>query len=240
MTDKQIRRYRRISQGAGLAMLILGAVAAMDWLGAVLVWGRVSVTQIFAGLATIAGIVSRWAEQQIPARKDAPNLPPGAAAGAVALLAILAAPMIPACSSGLATAYRSHGVLVTARDGAGEALATTQRAAMVRCEAEHKPPAESWRLALKDCYQQARAPVAVWVHHVKPAITTALAGYWVALEAAYIAGDKALDKASKLAAGACAALRAAETALAQYRDQIGMIGATVTGAVAAGKAMVCR
>ena len=60
-----------------LVVLIFGAVAAFDWLGGVKVFADVSLTQLMAGLATIAGVVTRWCEQQIPARKELDPKKPG-------------------------------------------------------------------------------------------------------------------------------------------------------------------
>ena len=77
MSEQQIAGYRRASQIAGLVMLIFGAVAAFDWLGGVRVFANVSLTQLMAGLATIAGVVTRWCEQQIPARKELDPKKPG-------------------------------------------------------------------------------------------------------------------------------------------------------------------
>lgn len=234
MTDTQIKRWTWASSILILLAGLAGVLAAADYIPA-------GVRQFAALGVALLGVASRWCEQQLPPRKEIAAKPPASgAAGPIAILAIVAALAMPACPNALATAYRTHAVLVTARDGAGETLAATQRAAMVKCEAEHKPPAENWRLAMVDCYKRVRAPVAAWVQHVRPAITAALAAFWLALEASYVAGDKALDKAGKAAAGACAALKAAEVGLTQYRDKLGSIGETVLAAVAAGKVLVCR
>lgn len=147
---------------------------------------------------------------------------------------------VAGCKFPLAAAYRTHSLLVTARDGAGETLAKTQRAEMVKCEAQHRAPAENWKADLKKCYLRVRGPVAIWVRHVRPALTAALAAMWLALESVFVAGKKDIDKANKAAAVACASLQAAESALKQYAGQLGKLKSTIIGAVVAGKVLVCK
>ena len=149
---------------------------------------------------------------------------------------------VAGCKFPLAAAYRTHSLLVTARDGAGETLARVQRAEMVECEAQHRAPATSWKADLKKCYQRVREPVAIWVRHVRPAITAALSALWFALETYYVVDKQDTPAAKKARAIACAKLQAAETTLKQYAGQLGKLGTlkdTIIGGVAAGKALVC-
>ena len=72
------RKLQLISSFAGLAMLLFGAVAAFDWLNTVKPVGGIKLPQIFAGLATLSGVLSRWAAHQMtPPQKnqDKPNAP---------------------------------------------------------------------------------------------------------------------------------------------------------------------
>lgn len=135
----------------------------------------------------------------------------------------------------LATAYRAHGLMVTARDGAGETIANQQRAAAVRCEAAHKGKL----VPLRDCLHKVREPVRAWVQHIRPAITATASTYWLALESAYVLQDRSLDKLSQAAQLACSALTALEVTLRQYAAHLGKLRAVLLGAVAGGKVLVC-
>lgn len=135
----------------------------------------------------------------------------------------------------LATAYRAHALIVTARDGVGETIANQQRAMAARCEAAHKGEVEP----LRDCLHQVREPVRAWVRHIRPAITATASTYWLALESAYVLQNKSLDKMSKAARLACSALIALGVTLQQYSAHLGKLKAVLLGAVAGGKVLVC-
>ena len=230
MTDKAIRQWTWAARLLTILGVLAGILAAAQQL-----------PEWFRDYSTIAvallGAVAAWIYSFLPAAGPGSGswMPPTAVA--VLMLAALAA---GSCKlPPLATAYRTHALLITARDGAGETLAKVQRAKMLRCEADHRPSAPNWKALLKACYQDVRAPVTAWTKHVRPAITAAAAALWLALESAYIAGRKGLDTTARASALACATLTAAEVAIKPYAAQLGSLRVLVLGALAGGRLLVC-
>ncbi len=234
MTEKQIARYQLVSRFAGLAMLVFGAIAAFDWLGKVHPFEGVSLTQIFAGLATLCGVVTRWAAGQLPASK--PKVLP---LGLIALVLACGLMYAGACKvPPLAMAYRGFGLLTVARDSGGEVLTNVNRARAVKCRADH--PLATDKPGRIACLKNVEADQAAWVEHIKPAITATASTYWLACESAYVLVESKLDKSSKAAQLACAALTALEVTLNQYAAQLGKLRAVLLGAVSGGKVLICR
>lgn len=229
MTERKITIWTWTARVLTLLGLLAGVLAAAKQL-------PVEIRDYAALVVALLGVGNGWINGFLPARKTR-------AAASMVLLAIAALLMLSAgCKvPPLATAYRSHALLLTARDGAGAALEKTQRAQMIKCEADTTAPltpkAKSDLLA---CYRKVRAPVSAWVTRIKPAITAAASALWLLLEIAYVAGDTALSKNRKAASVACSALEAAEAALEQYADKLGELRTVVLGAIAGGKVLVCH
>lgn len=222
-------RWKRAGQILILLAGLVGILAVAKQLPAMV--------QDYAALAAaLLAFGARWCEQQLPAVK-----PKGGGVGPAVFVLIAVGLMASAgCKAPpLATGYRSHALLLIARDGAGKTLAKVQRARMLRCEAEHKPGQPAFKVLLLDCYKRVRAPVTVWTKRIRPAITAGAAALWFALEVTHAAGDKRLDKLGKAAVMACAGLTAAEATLKQYMDKLGLLAPVVLGALAGGRILVC-
>ncbi len=230
MTEKQIARYQLVSRFSALAMLLFGAVATSDLLGKVHPLDGVTMTQVFALLATVCGLVTRWAAGQLPASK--PKLP----LGLIALVLACGLMYAGACKvPPLAMAYRGFGLLTVARDSGGEVLTNVNRARAVKCRADH--PLATDKPGRIACLKNVEADQAAWVEHIKPAITATASTYWLACESAYVLES---NKSSKAAQLACAALTALEVTLNQYAAQLGKLRAVLLGAVSGGKVLICR
>jgi hypothetical protein len=190
----------------------------------------------YAALAvSLLGAFGAWIYSFLPAKKA--KVPPVAVLMVAGALIALAGCKVPP----LATAYRSHALLVTARDGAGESLAKVQRAKMIKCEADYMPPhTPETRGKLINCLRAVRAPISAWTTHIRPAITAASSALWLALEVAYVAGDKSLSSTKKAGVIACSALKAAEKTIGQYAEKLGELKTIVLGAIAGGKVLVCK
>jgi hypothetical protein len=227
MNDSQVKKWTWVTRALQVAMAVAGVLAVTKTLpAAVQHWAALSVAMLGVCTAQIKG----W----MPASK--PKAPPSVVFVIAAGLMLAAGCKVPP----LATAYRSHALLVTARDGTGEALAKVQRAKMVKCEADYMPPhTPETKGKLIACYRSVKAPVDAWVVHIRPAITAAASALWLALEIAYVAGDSTLSKTKAAGAAACSALKAAEATLKQYADKLGELKTVVLGAIAGGKVLVC-
>lgn len=232
MTEEKISKLLWIARAILTLMGILGVLAAAKQLPAE---ARDYAALAVAILGVIYGRVHSW----LPGSKPTgPPLPLLVLTLSVCLMvAGLASCKVPP----IATAYRSHALLVTARDGAGEALAKVQRARMIKCEALYMPPHTSeTKVELIQCLRTVREPVSAWTAHIRPAITAAASALWLALEIAYVAGDKGLSRTKAAGQMACSALKAAEASIAQYADKLGELKTIVLGALAGGKVLVCQ
>jgi len=180
MTDKQIKRYQRLSQFAGLAMLLFGAVAAFDWLGAIVVFGTVSVTQIFTGLGVLTGVLSRWASQQLPSAK-----PPSIPVGPVAILLLALGLMVSAGCKG--AGWRALDATQNARDLTAKQLASAVATKHAECKKAHGVKTE----AFAACIKKHRAALDSWIKIARPVINDSIAITAAALQIADKVGKKA-------------------------------------------------
>ena len=149
--------------------------------------------------------------------------------------AVMMAAWLPACSHGLAASYRAHGVLTVTIKAADKAVAETQKPKEANCDETYSTD----KPALLACLKKVREPVKLWVDVIKPAIVTAGAAFWLALETAYALESKSLSKTDKAVMVACAALVAAEKSVTQYKDKIGAMAVPLLGAIGTGKLLVC-
>jgi hypothetical protein len=219
MSPKTAKVLAWVAWGLVLVGTVAGAVAAFAWV-------KQTGQQIASGVSVIALLVAAEIRRRLPsARAIRP--------GATVLLVALSAVAVTSCKlPPLAVAYRAYSVAVTARDGTGELIAKTCKAKVEACKAG---PADKLKSCLKGCHET----LSVWVRHIKPAFNTTLAAYWALLESAFVSGDKKLDKASKAAQIACEQFKAAEVAVAQYKDKLGKYVPMILGGLAGAKILVC-
>lgn len=197
MDEKSIRTYTRISQFSGLAMLILGALAAFDWLGSVRILHDISATQIAAGLATIAGVITRWAAAQLPSAKT----PKSGGTGAVA--AILAIALFCGCSPKYTEAWRALDSMQNARDLTAQQIAAVAKTKHEDCTRQHGVQTPEYNACIADMQKMLSA----WQKVARPAINTSVQGTATALQIATAAKKKDLNWMGILRPAGCAIVR---------------------------------
>jgi hypothetical protein len=232
MSAKTAKVLAWVAWGLVLLGTLAGAVAAFAWVSAG--W-----RQVASGVSVLALLSAAEIRRQLPSAR-AIKAGPVAGAGAVVLFIVLSVVALGACKlPPLALGYRSYAVAWKTRDAAGEALEVSQRAKFKACEAKYNPTVAGERVLLIACIKKAREPVLVWVKHIKPPVKISLAATWAVLEVIYVAGDKKIDKMSKVVKIACEKVRLAEVALKTYGDKLGEYKAMILGPVAGLKALVC-
>ena len=187
MTPQTISRFKWASR---ILMLVSGAlaiVAASDSVPS-------AVAQYTSLAVAVLAFAARWAEQQIPARKEG-------AAPPAAMLLVLA--MLPAagCPS-LAPGYSALGLARAAGDQAGILIATTCRSkrdsaqlVYTRCSGACRAStdesgcmascAKVRHEAMDGCHEALK----VWVLYTKPGLNAGLASAFAALDAARASRD---------------------------------------------------
>lgn len=236
MSEKKQALYQRLSEGFTLAMLMLGAIAAMNWLGEIVLFGKVSLTQVAAGLATLAGIAAKFYEKKLPARSGPLAVPTVVLFGLLALLMVLPGCKVPYT----ATMYRSYSVAHRMRDSAGELITLEQQRKAKVCEDAYKPGEKGARAKLVECLKKVREPVHLWVNTLKPALRVALASFFAVVETVYASKKSDIDKTAKAVLIACADLEAVVVGLETYKEKLGKYASMLLGPVAALKVLVCQ